>query len=79
MKGNAADAGDMKKELEAQTSEAKDLIGKSADVIKEAKTITPKTDSMKAVKAINAGTKALKATQEAIPGQMEMIKNQSAK
>lgn len=76
MKENAADADDMKKQLDAQTNEAKELLGKSADVIKEAKTITPKTNSMKAVKAVNAGTKALKATQEAIPGQLEMIKNQ---
>jgi F0F1-type ATP synthase membrane subunit b/b' len=76
---NADKAGQVKGDLDKQMEEVKGLIGKSADVIKEAKTITPKTDSMKAVKAVNAATKALKATQEAIPGQLDMIKNQSAK
>ena len=51
-------------------------LGKSKDVVAGAKSITPKTNSMKAVKAVNAGTKALNATQQAIPGQLEMIKNQ---
>ncbi len=77
--GNAADMGDVKKDLDGQMEEVKGLLGKSSDVVSGAKTITPKTDSMKAIKAVNAGTKALNATQKAIPGQLEMIKNQSAK
>lgn len=76
---NIADADKIKADLEKQNEEVKGLLSKSADVIKEAKTITPKTNSLKAVKAVNQGTKALKATQEAIPGQLEMIKKQSAK
>ena len=76
---NAGDMGEIKKELQSQMDEIKGLLGKSADVIKQAKEITPKTDSIKAVKAVNAGTKALNATQAAIPGQLDMIKNQSAK
>lgn len=77
--GNADDMIAVKKDLEAQMEEVKGLLGKSTDVINGAKTITPKTDSIKAVKAANAGTKALNATQKAIPGQLEMIKNQSGK
>jgi hypothetical protein len=74
---NVGDAGKIKADLEGQMKEVTGLLGKSADVMKEAKTITPKTDSMKAVKALNAGTKALNATKEAIPGQLESIKTQS--
>ena len=47
--------------------------------MKQAKEITPATDSMKAVKALNAGTKALNATQKAIPTQLESIKTQAGK
>jgi len=54
-------------------------LGKSSDVMKQAKEITPATDSMKAVKALNAGTKALNATQKAIPTQLESIKTQAGK
>lgn len=78
-KGNVADAGKIKTQLENQMKEVKGLLGKSADVVKQAKGITPKTNSMKAVKAVNTATKALNATQAAIPGQMEQIKNQSTK
>ena len=53
-------------------------MGQSADVMKEAKTITPKTNSMKAVKAINAATKALNTTKENFPIQLEQIKNQQS-
>jgi hypothetical protein len=76
--GNADKVASIKSDLEKQMDEVKGLLGKSADVIKGAKTITPKTDSMKAVKAVNAGTKALNETQKAIPGQLEQIKNQGA-
>ena len=76
-KGNIADAGKVKNELEQQMKEVKGLLGKSADVLKQAKGITPKTNSLKAVKAVNAGTKALNATQAAIPGQLDAIKAQS--
>ena len=76
---NSADkAGETKADLEKQVEEVKGLLAKSKDVIAAAKTITPKTDSMKAVKAVNAATKALNATQAAIPGQLEMIKSQGA-
>ena len=74
--GNAADAGKVKSDLDAQVEEIKGLLGQSKDVITDAKTITPKTNSMKAVKAINTATKALNATQKAIPIQLEQIKAQ---
>lgn len=77
--GNVSDAGKIKKELESQTDEIKGLLGKSADVLKQAQDITPKTNSLKAVKAVNAGTKALNNTQAAIPGQLEAIKAQESK
>lgn len=75
-KGNADKAAQVKSDLDKQMEEVKSLLGKSKDVVAGAKSITPKTNSMKAVKAVNAGTKALNATQQAIPGQLEMIKNQ---
>ncbi|MBL4670301.1 MAG: hypothetical protein JKY30_13710 [Flavobacteriales bacterium] len=78
-KGNAADAGKIKKDLESQVEEIKGLLGQSGDVLKGAKSITPKTNSMKAVKAINAATKALNATQKAIPAQIEAVKKQGTK
>jgi len=74
--GNVADAGKVKTDLEGQMKEITGLLGKSADVMKGAKGITPKTDSMKAVKALNAATKALNKTKEAIPGQLDAIKAQ---
>ncbi len=77
--GSVSDAGKIKEELEGQMKEITGLLGKSADVMKQAKEITPATNSMKAVKALNAGTKALNATKEAIPGQLEAIKTQGAK
>ncbi len=75
-KGNVADAGKVKSELEAQVEEVKGLLGQSKDVMTKAKSITPKTNSMKAVKALNTAVKALNATQKAIPGQLEQIKTQ---
>ncbi len=76
---NMDDLGSVKSDLEAQSKEAAQLLGKSSDVITEAKSITPKTNSIKAVKAVNAATKALNETQKAIPGQLEQIKNQESK
>jgi|GEM_PF-1069492 len=75
---NADKAGDVKADLEKQMEEVKGLLAKSKDVVAGAKSITPKTNSMKAVKAVNAATKALNATQAAIPGQLEQIKSQEA-
>jgi len=75
---NADKAGDIKSDLDKQMEEVKGLLGKSKDVVSGAKSITPKTNSMKAVKAVNTATKALNATQAAIPGQLEMIKSQGA-
>jgi hypothetical protein len=76
--GNAGEVKSIKNDLENQTNEVKGLLGQSADVMKEAKTITPKTNSMKAVKAINAATKALNTTKENFPIQLEQIKNQES-
>ena len=77
--GNVGDAGAIKTDLEGQLKEVAGLLKKSEGALKGAKAITPKTDSMKAVKAVSAGTKALNATKDAIPGQLEMIKTQGAK
>ena len=77
--GNATEIKSIKNDLENQTNEVKGLLGQSADVMKEAKTITPKTNSMKAVKAINSATKALNMTKENFPIQLEQIKNQESK
>ena len=77
-KSNAGEAKQIKNDLEAQQKEVAGLLEKSADVIKEAKTITPKTDSMKAVKMVNQATKALNATKDALPTQLEQIKTQAA-
>lgn len=77
--GNVDKIKSIKNDLENQTNEVKGLLGQSADVMKEAKTITPKTNSMKAVKAINSATKALNATKENFPIQLEQIKNQESK
>lgn len=77
-KSHAGEAKQIKNDLEAQQKEVAGLLEKSADVIKEAKTISPKTDSMKAVKAVNQATKALNATKEALPAQLEQIKTQTA-
>jgi len=77
-KSNAGEAKQIKNDLEAQQKEVAGLLEKSADVIKEAKTITPKTDSMKAVKMVNQATKALNATKDALPKQLEQIKSQTA-
>lgn len=74
--GNVADAGKIKTDLEGQMKEITGLLGKTGDVMKGAKGITPKTDSMKAVKALNTATKALNATKTAIPGQLDQIKAQ---
>lgn len=76
---NAGDLTATKTDLENQSKEVADLLEKSSTVLTEAKTITPKTDSIKAVKAINQGVKALNETQKAIPGQLEQIKNQESK
>ena len=76
--GNAGKIKSIKNDIEAQIKEVTGLLGQSADVMKKAKTITPKTNSMKAVKALNAATKALNATKEAAPAQLEAIKNQEA-
>ena len=76
---NVNDLGSIKSDLETQSKEAAQLLGKSSDVLTEAKSITPKTNSLKAVKAVNEATKALNETQKAIPGQLEQIKNQESK
>jgi hypothetical protein len=76
--GNAGEVKTIKKELENQTNEVKGLLEQSADVMKEAKTISPKTNSIKAVKAINSATKALNTTKENFPIQLEQIKNQES-
>tara|TARA_R110001592_G_C13164808_1_gene749272 strand:- start:66 stop:524 length:459 start_codon:yes stop_codon:yes gene_type:complete len=77
--GNVGEIKSIKNDIENQTNEIKGLLGQSADVMKEAKTITPKTNSMKAVKAINTATKALNVTKENLPHQLEQIKNQESK
>ncbi len=79
LKGNAADAPKMKTDLEAQLKEVAGLLGQSKDVITKAKSISPKTNAMKAGKAANAAVKALTATKDAIPGQIAAIKEQSGK
>lgn len=78
IKAHAGDAKSIKTDLEAQQKDVATLLQTSDDVVKEAKTITPKTDSMKAVKAISQATKALNATKDALPGQIEQIKTQTA-
>ena len=79
VRGNAGDAGEIKSDLEAQLKEVAGLLGQSKDVLAKAKSISPKTNSIKAVKALNAPTKALSATKDAIPGQIASIKEQSGK
>lgn len=64
-------------DIVSQQKEVTGLLGKSADVIKEAKTITPKTNSLKAIKAVNQANKALNETKNAIPTQIAQIKNQT--
>lgn len=78
IKNNAGEAKSIKADLEAQQKDVATLLQTSDDVVKEAKTITPKTNSMKAVKAISQATKALNATKDALPGQIEQIKTQTA-
>lgn len=78
IKNHAGDAKSIKNDLEAQQKDVVTLLQTSDDVVKEAKTITPKTDSMKAVKAISQATKALNATKDALPGQIEQVKTQTA-
>lgn len=76
--GNVTEAKAIKNKLDAQMKEVAGLLEQSADVMKEAKSISPKTDSMKAVKALNTATKALNETKQAIPGQIEQIKTQDS-
>jgi hypothetical protein len=78
-KGSVADAGKVKSDLEAQMKEVTGLLGKSKDVLAKAKTITPKTNAMKAGKAANTAVKVLNATQKAIPSQLDQIKAQESK
>ncbi|MGE0560716.1 MAG: hypothetical protein AB7O47_02785 [Flavobacteriales bacterium] len=78
IKNHAGEAKSIKADLEAQQKDVATLLQTSDDVVKEAKTITPKTNSMKAVKAISQATKALNATKDALPGQIEQIKTQTA-
>lgn len=78
IKNHAGEVKSIKADLESQQKDVTGLLDKSEDVVKEAKTITPKTNSLKAVKAVTQATKALNATKEALPGQFEKIKNQSA-
>jgi len=78
-KGNITDAGKVKTDLEGQMKEVTSLLGKSSDVMKGAKSITPKGNSLKAVGALNKAVKALNATQKAIPGQLDKIKAQDSK
>ena len=79
VKGNAGDAKQIKADLETQMNDITGLLGKAGDVMKGAKSITPKSNSMKAVGALNKATKALNATKNAIPGQMEQNKSQESK
>ena len=78
IKKHAGEAKSIKNDLEAQQKDVATLLQTSDDVLKEAKTITPKTNSMKAVKAISQATKALNATKDALPAQLEQIKTQTA-
>ncbi|MBI2279964.1 MAG: hypothetical protein HYU68_04665 [Bacteroidetes bacterium] len=75
LKNHAGDVKSIKSDLESQQQDVTGLLEKSEAVIKEAKTITPKTNSLKAVKAVTQATKALNATKEALPGQIEQIKH----
>lgn len=75
---NSADkAGDMKADLDKQMEDVKALLAKSK-AAGDAASGMPMKDKPKAVKAVKAATKALNATQAAIPGQLEMIKSQGA-
>jgi hypothetical protein len=76
--GNAGDMGTVKSDLEKQMTDIKDLLGKSK-AAGDAASGMPMKDKPKAVKAVKTATDALNATQAAIPGQLEMVKNQSAK
>lgn len=76
--GNVSDMGDVKGDLEKQMTDIKELLGKSK-AAGDAAGGLPMKDKPKAVKAVKTATDALNATQAAIPGQLEMIKNQSAK
>jgi len=78
IKNHAGEVKSIKADLEAQQIDVTTLLQKSDDVLKDAKTITPKTNSMKAVKAISQATKALNATKDALPAQIEQIKTQTA-
>ena len=75
--GNVEDMGKVKGDLEKQMKDIKDLLGKSKAAT-DAASGMPMKDKPKAVKAVKAATNALNATQAAIPGQLEMIKKQSA-
>jgi len=79
VKANAGDAKQIKADLDTQMSHITSLLAKGGDVMKSAKSITPKSNSMKAVGALNKATKALNATKNAIPGQIEQIKSQESK
>ncbi|PCJ24600.1 MAG: hypothetical protein COA97_09475 [Flavobacteriales bacterium] len=76
--GSVGDMGTMKADLQKQMTDIKDLLGKSK-AAGDAAGKLPMKDKPKAVKAVKKGTDALNATQKAIPGQLEMIKTQSAK
>lgn len=78
IKNHAGEVKSIKADLEAQQIDVTTLLQKSDDVLKDAKTITPKTNSMKAVKAVSQATKALNATKDALPAQIEQIKTQTA-
>jgi len=74
--GNVTNATEIAADLEGQMKEITGLLGKSGDVVTGAKSITPKTNSMKAIKAVNTATKALNKTKENIPAQLAAIKAQ---
>ena len=77
IKSHITEVKSIKNELLSQQKEVAGLLEKSADVINEAKTITPKTNSLKAVKAVNQANKALNETKNALPAQIEQIKTQT--
>ncbi|MDG1476213.1 MAG: hypothetical protein P8Q14_03635 [Vicingaceae bacterium] len=79
LKGSAGDTKQIKADLETQMNEIIGLLGKAGDIMEGAKSITPKSNSMKAVSALNKATKALNATRNAIPAQMEQIRSQKSK
>ena len=65
--------------LESLQTDMTALLGKFDDVMKESKTITPKTKMPKAAKALNTSKKALMSCKNEIPAQTKIAAGQKAR